>query len=803
MQAWWEDVRYAIRTLGRQKLLTFVAALTLALGMGMNTAIFSAVSNILWNTLPHPNAERLVAIWGENPRLGLDRASVSFREAEDWRAAASLVGLSQYRYQQVALRGAGEPQSVLALESSADFFDVLGERAAFGRTFDQEERKPGEHRVAVITEALWRREFGGDPAVIGREIAIDGRLHTLIGVLPPGFNFLYRRAEIFLPLRLSEEQRTQRESRSLRVLARLGPGRSVEQADAELQALAKSIEEQEPQTDRGWRGRIRPLELEVIPSGARLSIQTMFWAVMGVLLIACANIASLLLARGALRQRELAIRAALGAGQGRIVRLLLTESAVLSLLGGALGAVFAAWAIPVICSLAPKDFPRLELVRLNPAALGYTFLLCLGCGLIAGLAPAWLLSRGELARALHEGGRGGTFSRQRLLQGLVAAEIALAMMLMTVTGLLVRSLTGQLHADPGFDKTSLLTATVSLPQALYPQRRQQSEFFRGVAEALGRDARIGRASAVQTLPLGGSYSWNPITIEGRAEAAGERTMAGYMVVLPGYFETMRIPLLAGRDFADRDAEGGARVAILNQTMARRYWPHDPSPLGRRFRTAGNTSEDWITVVGLARDVRSQSPARPPRPEMYLPLAQAANRRMVLVARAQGDPAQAAAALRDAVRSVDRNQPVTQLETMDDLIDRQMAGPRVTVQILGFLSLLALLLATVGIYGVLSYLTAQRTREIGIRVALGAVRSDIVWLVLNRGALLAGLGLAAGAAGAALLTPLVRSLLEGLQPHDPVTFSLSAGVLLLAAILACAFPVWRALRLDPVRVLREE
>jgi putative ABC transport system permease protein len=803
MQTLWEDVRYAVRILGRQKLLTLVAALTLALGMGMNTAIFSAVSNILWNTLPHPDAERLVAIWDENPRQGFNRASVSFREAEEWRATGSFASLSQYRYQQVALRAAGEPQSVRALESSADFFDVLGERAALGRTFDQEERKPGEHRVAVITEALWRREFGGDPAVIGREIAIDGRLHTIIGVMPPGFNFLYSRAEIFLPLRLTEEQRTQRESRSLRVLARLAPGRSVEQADAELQAVAKSIEAQEPQTDRGWRGRVRPLELEVIPTGARLSIQTMFWAVMGVLLIACANIAALLLARGTLRQRELAIRASLGAGQGRIVRLLLTESAVLSLLGGALGAVFAAWAIPVICSLAPKDFPRLEFVRLDPAALGYTFLLCLACGLIAGLAPAWLLSRGELARALHEGGRGGTFSRQRLLQGLVAAEIALAMMLMTVTGLLVRSLTGQLYADPGFDKTGLLTATVSLPQALYPERRQQSEFFRRVAEALGRDARISRASAVQTLPLGGSFSWNPITIEGRAEAAGERTMAGYMVVLPGYFDTMRIPLLAGRDFADRDAEGAPRAAVINQTMARRYWPNDPSPLGRRFRTAGNTGGDWITVVGLVRDVRTQSPARPPRPEMYLPLAQAANRRMVLVARAPGDPAQAAAALRDAVWSVDRNQPVTQLETMDDLIDRQMAGPRVTVQILGFLSLLALLLAGLGIYGVLSYLTAHRAREIGVRVALGAVPGDIVWLVMNRGALLAGLGLAAGAAGAAALTPLVRSLLEGLQPHDPVSFSLAAVALLLAAIFACAFPVWRALRLDPVRVLREE
>jgi predicted permease len=804
MAAWREDVRFAIRMLWRQKLLTLIATLTLALGMGMNTAIFSTVSGILWNTLPYPDAERLVAVWGENQKQGFTHASVSYRDAQDWQAMKSFDGLSVYQFQQVALSGSAEPRSVSAVEATAGFFDVLGEKAALGRTFDDSERAPGEHRVAVITEGLWRREFGGDAAAVGREMRMEGRAYTIIGIMPPGFSFLYSRADVFFPMRPTPERQTRRDWRGMRVLARLAPGQTIEQANAELQGIVKSVEQSEPVSNLGWGARVHPLELDVIDRGARLSIQTMFWAVMGVLLIACTNIASLLLARGTLRQRELAIRSSLGAGQGRIARLLLTESLVLSLLGGIFGAAFAAWAIPVIKSLAPKDFPRLEFVKLDMAALGYTFLLCLSCGLIAGLAPAWMLSRGELARTLHEGGRGGTFSRQRLLQSLVAAEVALAMILLTVTGLLVRSVTGELAGDPGFDRTHLITATVALPQASYPESPQQAEFFRRAAETLRRDARVQSASAVQTIPLGGSNSWSPVVVEGRAAAVGERNLVGFLAVLPDYFETLRVPLLAGRDFTDNDRDKTLQVAIVNQTMARRFWPDDPNPLGRRLRLEqAGKDNPWITIVGIARDVRHQGAMRPARPEMYLPVAQAPTRRLILIARTRGEPAQAASALRNAVWAVDRNQPVTEVETMDELIDRRMAGPRVTVQILGFLAVLALLLAGLGIYGVLSYLTSQRSKEIGIRVALGAVQQDIIRLVLSRGFLLAGLGLAVGAGTAAAVTPLVRSLLSGVEPHDPASFSYSAAALLAVAVFACVFPVVRALRLDPVRVLREE
>lgn len=800
----WGDIRFAVRMLGRQKLLTAIAAITLALGMGVNTTIFSTVSGILWHSLPYPSSERLIAIWGQNQRLNFGQVNVSFREVEHYRQnSTALEDLTPYRWTQAGLRAAGSPSSIQAVETGEDFFRILQQAPAMGRTFLPEEQQPGDKRVAVITAGLWQREFGGDPNIVGREVLIDGRTHTIVGVMPPDFSFLYSRAEIFLPLRLTPEQRDRRDFRAFRAIGRLAPGKTVAQADAELKTLAKSLEDLDPAGGRGWSAQLRPLELDVIERGARISILTMFGAVFGVLLIACANVASLLLARGTLRQRELAIRASLGAGQARIARLLLTESLVLSLLGGAMAIVFAWWAIPLLRSLAPQDFPRLDLVQLDAGALGYTFLICLVTGLLAGAFPAWMLTRGGLSQTLREGGRGGTFSRQRVLQGLVTAEIALAMVLLTVTGLLVRSLSGQL-LDAGFDRSNLMTGAVSLPDSLYPDKRRRAEFFRAAWDKLRNDGRVIGASAVQTLPLGETSSWTPILIEGRpALPEGERNLTGFMVVLPGYFDTMRIPMLAGRDFTSNDNLDAEPVAIINQTMARRYWPEDRQPLGRRLRLLNEPDQRAITVVGIARDVHHNGASRPPRPEMYVPALQSNQASLFLVVRTRRDIAPAASAIRDAVWTVDRNQPVAQLQTMDELFERRMAGPKVTVQILGFTGVLALLLSGLGIYGVLSYLTSQRSREIGIRMAIGAQRAHIAGLVARRGLILAAAGLLSGSTGAAAITPLIRNILDGVQPHDLPSFAWSGVALACTAILACVAPVARALRCDPVRILREE
>lgn len=796
----WTDARFAVRVMGRQKLLTLVAALTLGLGIGMNTAIFSVVSSVLWNSLPYEDPAALVTIWGANAKAGFTRSSIAARDVQDWREARSLENLSVQRTLSVGLSASAEPRSILAVESDARLFPVLREKPVRGRIFEDR-----EERVAVVTHGLWQREFGGDPAALGREIKVDGAAYTVIGILGPEFTFLYSDAEVFIPFRLTAQQLADRGYRGLRCIGRLAPGATLAQAQAEIAAISSRIEQAEPATSRGWSGVVHPLEDDIIDRGARLSINTMFWAVMGVLLIACVNIASLLLARGTLRQRELAIRASLGAGRARIMRLLVTESLALSLLGGVFGALFAYGAIPVLVSLAPPKFPRLELVGMDTKALLYTFALCLVTGLVAGVMPAWMLSKGELARALHQGGRGGTFSRQRVLQGLVAGEVGLAVILLTVTVLLTRSLVGQLAADPGFDKTNLVIAQLSLPPALYATSLKQAEFHRAAVAALKRDPRLAGASVAQTIPLGGSSSWSSISIEGRQGNPDDPAMAGLMNVMPGYLDVMRIPLLSGRDLSEADTADSPRVAVINQTMARQFWPGDRQPLGRRFRFGGpnEAKNPWITVVGISRDVRHNNPALPPRPEMHIPITQASSARMIYVVRAAGDPAQAATALRTAIASVDRNQAIGEILAMDTLISRRAAGPRVTAQILGFLAGLALLLAGLGIYGVLSYLTSQRAREIGIRVAMGAVPANIVNLVMRRGLWLTLAGLGAGLAAAAGITPLVRSLLTGIEPHDPATFSAAALALLVVACLACAAPVWRALRTDPVRVLRED
>ncbi|MBL8230770.1 MAG: ABC transporter permease [Bryobacterales bacterium] len=803
MQTLCDDIRYSLATLWRQRLLTLVAILTLALGMGLNVAIFSAVSGILWNTLPYPGGERLISIWGANPQRQFNQINVSVKETEMLAKATSLARIVPYRFVQAGLRTTGSARSVDAVEAGDGFFDILGHAPAMGRKFEAAEQLRTDQRVVILSASLWKTEFGGDPGVVGKELVINSRTHTVIGVMPPGFDFLYRNIGIYLPLALTPEQRNDRGMRSFRAVALIQPGTTLSAATDEMRAIAKGFQESAPDIDRGWTVRVHPLELEVIPQGARLSMQTLFWAVMGVLLIACTNIASLQLARGILRQRELAIRASLGAGQGRIARLLLTESILLSMLGGLAGIVFAWWGLPVLRSLAPPGFPRMEMVTLNPTVLAYAFGLCLLCGLIAGAAPAWMLTRGELARTLHEGGRGGTSSRRAVLQGLVALEVALAMVLLTVTGLLVRSLSSSLLGDPGFDKSGLLTASVSLSNDAYPDARSRAAFFENVASKIRQDRRILTFSAVQTIPLGGSSSWTPITVEGRNTSPGERDLTGFMAVLPRYFETLRVPLLAGRDFDERDTGDSERVAVVNQTMAQRFWPDDRVPLGRKLFLAGGRETRPITVIGVTRDVRHNGTNQPARPEMYLPVAQTNNSRMFLIARAANDPYAIAQAFRDAVGAVDRNQAIAQIDSMEEIIDRRLAGPRATVQILGVVTVLAVLLAGIGIYGVLSYLTSQRAREIGIRVALGAQPGSVVRLVLTRGVALAGLGLVAGTLGAYALTPLVRSLLDGVEPHDPRSFSVATAVLLIVSLLACANPVRRALRLDPAKVLREE
>lgn len=802
MRSLFEDIRFGLRMLARNRSLTLIGTVTLALGVGVNTAIFSAVAAYFWTPLPYPEPDRLVTVSGSNVKMGWDGASISYPDGLDWRKARSIESLSIYRSSSLALSGTGEPQTVQAVQSTPELFDVLGVHAAVGRTFGGAELGAGEHRVAVIADGLWRRQFAADPGLPGKDVRLDGKNYQIIGILPPAFHFFHSKSEVFIPLYLPPDRASERGSRFLRAIARLAPGAGVEQASSEIQAISQQLERDYPDSNLGWSGSVRSALETVIPRGARISITTLYYAVTLVLLIACVNIASLLLSRGALRQKELAIRASLGAGRGRILSLLLTESTLLGLAGGALGVAFAYWAIPVLRTIAPQDMAQSSLIALDARGLLYALAICLISGLLAGLAPALAMSRGHLAGALHSGGRGNTSSRHGTLRALVVVEVVLSVVLLAGGGLLVKSLVKRLSADPGFDRTRLMTASVSLPPALYPEKRQAAEFFRVVLEQLNGSPGIASAAAAQTVPLGGSNSWSPVIVEGAAGQSGQQNMVGHMVVTPEYFDTLGVPIIAGRAFAPSDADSAQRVAIVNQTLAKRYWPDDPAPLGRRLK-AGNAKSDWLTVVGVARDVRHSSTTSPARPEIYLPHAQNGSNGMVLLVRTHSDPHQAARLIRSAVWAADRNQPLNNVESMDEMIDRRSSGPRATAQVMGFLAFLALVLASVGIYGVVSYMASQRSREIGIRLALGAERRSVFAMVLRAGLAMAGLGLAIGCAAAAGVTPLLRRIIEGVEPHDAATFAGTAAILLFVAVAATFAPAVRAMRLDPIRVLREE
>ncbi len=798
-----QELRFAARMLAKDRGSTALAALALALGLGANVAIFSMVRLMLWTPLPYPSSEQLVLLTQTNASKGFTSASVSFQDARDWAAAGSIASMAIYQQRPVALSGQGDAQHLQAMQVSPKFFGVLGVRPALGRDFTASESPETESRVAILSYELWQGLYRGDRGILGREIRLDGRNHTIAGVMPAGFRFLFRPTDVWTPLSLAESQRV-RSWRGLSVVARLKPGFTVAQAAAQVRAASARAEKEDPKSGLGWRGDVRPLAYQVMGSGARAAGGTMAGAVGLVLLIACANVASLLLARGTQRQRELAIRTSLGAGKGSLIRLQLVESLLLSLLGGALGILSGLWTIPLLKRMAPPNMTLLQTASLDWIALGYGGALTLATALAFGVLPAWLLTRGDLARSLHQASRGSSSRRHLLLKSLVAAEMALAMVLVAASTLMIRSLILQSNTDPGFDKAGLMAADILLPSSRYPKDPQVVNFYSQVLDNLRRDGSLAGAALVQTMPLGGNNSYSSVRIEGEADA-NQDNIAGFMVVSPGYFRAMRIPLLAGRDFTDEDTADTQRVVIVNQAFAKRYWPGISSPVGRRIRSAGEKAP-WMTVVGLSRDVRHTNLSDPPRPEVCHPHRQSPARTMILVARARGDAQSAAGALRSAVAQVDREQPLFRMESVETALVDRNAGGRATTQVLGFMAVIALILAAVGTYGVMAYTAAQRVREIGIRLALGATQREVFRTMLRGGALVSGLGLAIGLPAAYAAAPLLRSIGAGLElvnPRDGFSYAGVSLLLFAVAVAACVVPAWRAMRVEPASVLRQE
>ncbi len=806
MQSLWQDLRYGARMLLKQPGFTLIAVITLSLGIGANTAIFSVVNAVLLRPLPYREPDRLVALWSANPERGATSRPVSTPDFEDWRAQNRVFeAIAAYPAVDVTgmtLNDQGAAEQLNTAYVTADFFALLGVQAALGRAVLPHEHEPGRNQVVVLSHGLWQRRFGADPGIVGKTLTLDGRSFTVTGVMPPGLHLPSADTDVWASLSLIGPDRVPRLRGNawLAVVARLKPGVSREQARADMTTIARGLEQQYPDSNRGLNAvTLKPLHEQLV-GNVQPALFAIFAAVGFVLLIGCANLANLQLARFEQRHKELTIRAALGAGRGRLLRQLLTESVLLALLGGALGLLLAVWGRDLLLSFAPADLPRLSESWLDARVLGFTLLVSVLTGLVFGLAPAVKLARVELNEALKEGGRGAASARRKgLRNALVVAEVALALVLVTGAGLVAKSLYRLLQVDPGFNAENVLTLQVNVPTYREPQRAQYTAFLQQALERVAQTPGVQAVGMVRPLPLRGAGESNGFTVTGQpAPPPGQEPVAARRMISPNYFRALGITLLAGRDFNAQDRDGAQPVAIISQNLARQFFPGQ-DPVGRSLSLPGPAR----VIVGVAADVRLQGLSLAATPTIYVPHAQDPRRGMTFVVRTDGDPLSLAGAIRNAIQTVNQDQPVIRIETMEQVVMASLAQSRFSAVLLSLFAALALALAAVGIYGVMAYSVTQRTREIGLRMALGAQARDVLGLVIGQGLKLALVGVALGVLAALALTRLMKSLLFGVSTTDPLTFSLVAALLLTVALLACWIPARRAAKVDPMVALRYE
>jgi putative ABC transport system permease protein len=699
------------------------------------------------------------------------------------------------------LIGAGDPELLRGMRVTDGFFAMLGARPQIGRDFLPEEDRAGRNNVVILSHGLWQKRFGGDPGVVNRAITLSGRSYTVIGVAPATFRFVDSEAEFWTPMAFTAEQSQQR-GRYLRAVGRLKQGVTLEQARSEMSAIADRLAKQYPSI-AGWNVKLTPL-LEYTVQDVKMPLLLLLGAVVFVLLIACVNVANLLLARSAAREKEIAIRASLGAARARITRQLLTESLLLALSGGAAGLMIAGLGMNLLLALAPEGLPRLSDVSLDGRALAFTAALTLLTGLGFGLFPALQASRPNLNETLKDAGRAATDDRRRRLirSALVVAEISLALVLLVGAGLLVETFLRLRRVSPGFNPTGALAAVISLPQRKYSEDDQQAAFYARLIERVAALPGVQAAGAVSVLPLSGGSFIDSFDIEGRPPyPAGEEPTADYYSATPGYFKAMGIPLLRGRLFAERDATGAPRIVIINETMAKRFFPGE-DPVGKRLRVGGEPAI-YREIVGIVGDVKQHGLGHETTAQIYEPHAQRPFPSMALIARSSGAPTNLSAAIRGEVLMIDKEQPVSSVETVEQFLSASIAQQRFSALIFGIFGAVAMALACVGIYGVLNYSVAQRRHEIGVRMTLGAGRHDVLRLVVGQGLKLVLCGLGLGLVGALVLTRFLKTLLFGVSPTDPLTFALIAVLLTAVALLACWIPAWRATKVDPLIAIKYE
>jgi putative ABC transport system permease protein len=790
-----QDFRYGARGLRRNPGFTAITVLTLALGIGATTAIFTVVNAVLLRPLPYPHPEELVYVqqvlggFGVNP-------FVWNREFVAWRnQSRTLRPIAAYMYDWFNLTGGGEPERVVSGIASASFFPLLGVRPEVGRLFLPEEDRPGGPPVAILSHALWKRRYGGDPTIVGRGITLDDKVYTVVGVLPAAFVIPDERKinyALWVPL---AEGDTPGPFRVIRAIGRLKPGVSVSTAQAELNTIAQSTLRKGMNVSivlSAWQ--------EQISQKFRLSLLLFLGAVGFLLLIACANVANLLLSRAANRQKEIAVRLTVGAGRSRIVRQLLTESALLALLGGLLGLILARSAKDLLVTFITPNLPALEPIILDHRVLAFCLALAMVTGIAFGLVPAFQASRVSLSEVLKDAGRSGGELRSGTLfrNLLVVCETALAMVLLVGAGLLFRSFLQVRGIDPGFKSVNTLSLTVDLTLSKYPNPKEQARFFERVIEGIKSLDGVESVGGSGCPPLGGRLnSVSDLAVEGRSEKI---PMAFVATISPDYFRTMRIPLKQGRDFDNRDRDGSPGVAMVNESFARRYFPHETC-LGKQVENWVHKNE-WLTIVGVVGDVRGWV-EREPEPEMYLPYLQAGEPYMTLLVRTAGNPRLWERAVRRQIANVDKDQPPHDVASLDELRSGSFTSRRVNLLLLGVFASLGLVLASVGIYGVVSYSVSQRTHEIGVRLALGAESGAVLRSVIAKGLCLALIGTGIGVAGSLAVTRLLRTMLFGVHPTDPATFLAVSLILLAVTCLACYIPAHRAAEVDPMVALRYE
>jgi len=801
-----QDLRYGARMLARNPGFTGVAVLALALGIGANTAIFSVVNAVLLRPLPYPDSDRLVTLWGTNPAVGFSGpATICEPNYQEWRDQNRVFDrIAGFRWETANMTGAGEPARLIGSAVTSSFFPLMGARPALGRAFSPDEEQAGHDNVVLISHSLWQKHFGSDPSVVGKPITLDDQVLTVAGVMPEGFAFP-NQADYWTPAVLA----TECHNTTMRVVARLKPDVKLERARNDVALIAQRLIKEHRVPDFGWTWSVVRLQDEM-SANLRPSLLLLLGAVGLVLLIACANVANLLLARASGRYREIAIRSALGASRARVVRQMLTESVLLALFGGALGLVAATWSRDLLVSLMPHNLAapglisRIVGVRLDAWVLGFTLLISLVTGLVFGLAPALEASNFGVSEALKEGGRSSSgVGRGRLRNTLVVSEMALALVLLVGAGLLMRSFARLTSVDPGFNPVHLLTMNVELPESHYQTTGQMIAFQRQALDQLALLPGVEHAGAAFGLPFGENLISGDISVEGQPSAkAGARKLA----VSGDYFQTLGVPLVQGRLFNDHDTGGSAPVLIISQSVANRLWPHG-DPIGRHIDPSGNTTDKWYTVVGVVGDVKQHSLDETLNPVVYTPYAQSPIPFMMhdvtFVVRTAPDPASLVDSARRAIDRVDPNLPVFDAATMSQLVSETVDEPRFNTLLLGAFAALALLLAVVGMYGVMSYATSQRTHEIGIRMALGAEREDVLKLVVGQGIRLTLAGVAIGLVGAFALTRLLAKFLYGVGPLDPATFAGAAILITAVALLAAYIPARRATKVDPMVALRYE